>query len=113
MAENGNADPAAARAALIQALRDWKAADEHADEPQHEGARDLLDRLEREDRAAIEAARAAALVGQIEALNQKLDQIVTASMPQQEPERRSRMTPARKSQLIRERGLDEYQKLPW
>jgi hypothetical protein len=104
---NGGGDPQDARTALVNVLKKWNAADAE------ETVGELLARVTAEDQAEAERARSAALQRQISELNSKLDQVISSTAPKPEPERRSRMSAARKSQLIRQLGLAGYQALPW
>jgi hypothetical protein len=70
-------------------------------EPDPEAVRVSVERAERLDR----------LEERIAELGGKLDEIVQNTGPQ--PERRSTMSPGRKSEIIRSEGLEAYQRRPW
>jgi hypothetical protein len=70
-------------------------------EPHPDTVRTSVERAERLDQ----------LEEQITELGAKLDTIAANTGPQ--PERRSQMSPARKSEIIRREGLEAYQRRPW
>jgi hypothetical protein len=62
-----------------------------------------------------EAAARGARLDQIEQglaqIGERLDAIAANTAPQ--PERRSQMSPARKSEVIRSKGIEHYRSIPW
>ena len=78
---------------------------------EHESTRELLARIEAEDRAAEAAAQREhedALRGEIAKLNAQI-----AKLTEPPPIRRSTLNAKQKSEIIRARGLAEYERLPW
>jgi hypothetical protein len=102
------ADAPTDREKLVAALKSWTAA---ADQPQ-EGATELLARLQSEDAAAAEKARADALQRQISELGVKLDQVIASTTPQPPRVTRLGLSAAEKSRYIRTYGIDAYNQLP-
>jgi hypothetical protein len=114
MTTNGSEnDPQAARSALVRALRRWNNSDPASDMEHHESTRELLDRLEREDLAAAEKAKADVLQAKIDELSEKLDRLTAQTQPRPPQMTRIGMTPKQKSDYIQAHGIERYNALPW
>ena len=107
-------DHAAARAKLSAALREWNRLDD--DQQEHAMRRDdvgeIIARSDAEV-AAEERAERARLTTEVAELRTLMQQMVENTAQKPEPERRSTMSAARKSELIRSLGVEKYNQFPW
>jgi hypothetical protein len=104
--ENGSEDP---REALLRQLSSY------VPSAIEDAARVALlkENLARELAAERKTAAPRRLEQQVAEMSAKLDRLLNPPPPEPEPERRSTMSAARKSALIRSIGIEKYNALPW